>query len=514
MKSAVPTTSTVYTPERLAAAMVKAVARPARPSDIWLDPCVGDGAFVREISGLGIPRLRILARDLSLLCSSADALATTTRGTDTVAWASAEGACCDRIVMNPPYVPIAKLGTSVRPAARHWPHGGRDALSPRANYWCSFVLAAIRLLRLDGALCVVLPASWDYAQYAAPVRAEVEQNFSHVMVLRCRRPLFPHVLEGAVVVLARGRGRPLRRMERMECDTPAGLIDALAKIGPDASPNAAAVLPLRRPARSTQRMRLGDVCTIRIGGVTGAADYFLMSDDERKTHGLPATAMRPVLTRARHLTAYEMTPEHWQTLSADGERVWLFDPPPAAARHVAVAAYIKQGEKHRGNYKLSRREPWYRTPLPPTPHAFMSGMSRHLPFLVLNSMPRLTATNTLYVVQFARGLDSEDRIGVGLSLLTSASRRTLRATARNYADGLVKFEPGELSNLTLEIGARRIGSEPVLDLATNALLDGDAERASAIADAWLDGMSLRETLQRWKPGIQREPMAGARPIQN
>ena len=42
----VPDSSTVHTPQALAAAMVRAAR--GQGTGLWLDPCVGDGAFVAE----------------------------------------------------------------------------------------------------------------------------------------------------------------------------------------------------------------------------------------------------------------------------------------------------------------------------------------------------------------------------------------------------------------------------------------------------------------------------------
>jgi hypothetical protein len=93
----------------------------------------------------------------------------------------------------------------------------------KANYWCAFVLAAMRTLRENGSMAVVLPAAWDYARYARRVRDAVTAAFGEVTVVRSASPLFPGVLEGAVVVVAQKRGeRPcvLRRVEVPEPKRP------------------------------------------------------------------------------------------------------------------------------------------------------------------------------------------------------------------------------------------------------------------------------------------------------
>src|SRR5262249_9642704 len=108
------------------------------------------------------------------------------------------------------------------------------------------------------------------------------------------------------------------------------------------------VLGAPKPARSvTHRSesttRLGDLLDIHIGAVTGDAQYFLLSESERRDLGLPRACLRPVLSRCRHLQTAIMTKAEWQRLLKRGERVWLFSPPKAYARHPAVRRYLRQG---------------------------------------------------------------------------------------------------------------------------------------------------------------------------
>ena len=64
---------------------------------------------------------------------------------------------------------------------------------------------------------------------------------------------------------------------------------------------------------------------------------------------------------------------------------------------------VKDGGCKRRALKVRSRDPWYRTPLEPVIHGFMSGMSGWGPWVVFREMPRLAATNTLYVVRFLDG---------------------------------------------------------------------------------------------------------------
>jgi len=233
---------------------------------------------------------------------------------------------------------------------------------------------------------------------------------------------------------------------------------------------------------------LGDVIELRIGGVAGDAQYFLLDESRREKLGIPKAALVPVLSRARHLTASQVTREEWDRLKEDGQRVWLFRPPERILTHPAVKAYLELAEEDGGcrreAYKLAR-DPWYVTPLPEDVHGFISGMSGSGPWIALKDMRGLSATNTLYTVRFRDRLAMDERAAWSLSLLTEAARGRLAAIGRQYADGLIKYEPGDLARLPVPIPARTRGAARTYRLAIAHLVAGEHTRAQKLADQWL-----------------------------
>ena len=225
MNPRVPDSGTVYTPDALAAAMVRAVGD-AR-SAAWLDPCVGEGAFVRAMSSMGVPKKRIVAIDLDPRPSPSDALAETVRGADFVSWSQGTPARFDRVVANPPYVALNRLDRPLLRAALSLRTTDDLSLRLKANYWCAFLVSALRLIAPNGSLCMVLPAAWDYADYAGALRARAPLRFRAFEVYRSREPLFGPVQDGCVVIVGRGFGASPTRTERFEFETTEALTSAL-----------------------------------------------------------------------------------------------------------------------------------------------------------------------------------------------------------------------------------------------------------------------------------------------
>ena len=483
----IPRSSTVFTPPDLAAAMVRAAVD--FDGCEWLDPCVGDGAFVAALSALGVPRQRVRALDISYDRGERDQFARTERGVDFIDWATHNSSTVDRVVMNPPYVALSRLRGEPLERALQVTLSNGKSLPFKANYWCAFLLRAVECLKPGGALVAVLPASWEFARYARPVRDSVARDFGYLSVIRCMTPLFPTVKEGSIVIVARGRGESIATASRIEVSNLDGATSALGDIATGKVPTGAMYVRNVSPSANSGA-RLSEIVDIRIGAVTGDAKYFLLTEEERLRYSLPRSAVKPVLSRRKHLTHAVVDEKVWACLRDQGGRVWLFRPNRAALRHPAVDAYLttgKNGSCKTNGLKVRSREPWHRTPLPERVDGFLSGMSKRLPFLVLRGMNGLSATNTLYVVSFKDSPRTIDRATLGIVLLTSGVRRELARHARVYAEGLLKFEPTELGNIRIPIVKARSDALTVFKTATAFLLAGKSAEAEELADAWVAG---------------------------
>jgi adenine-specific DNA-methyltransferase len=482
----VPQSSTVYTPPELAAAMV-AAAR-GTPSTLWLDPCVGDGAFVAQMAARGVEAKQISAIDIAPGPGALDTAAQTTREIDFLDWAAGHRASVDHVVMNPPYVALSRVQGELLDRALGVRFSDGKQLPLKANYWAAFLLTAVECVRERGSLVAVLPAAWDFAKYAARVRESVAQAFGEVIVVRCASPMFPKVQEGVVVVIAFNRGAEASIHRRVEVPDLPAVIAALEQIAQGKTPPGTSTTRAFTPSPPTLQ-RLDEVVDIHIGAVTGDAGYFLLNEEERMAWGLPQSALRPVLSRSKHLTSAMIGAYEWKALRDRGARVWMFWPTQSAIKHRAVQAYLKHGKGGGCNvaaYKIAKREQWYQTPLPGRIDGFMSGMSKHLPFIALREMDGLTASNTLYVIRFRRRVTAAEKATLGVLLLTSAVRKELARHARVYADGLLKFEPTDLGAVRVPVVQPRKDASHVLREATALLLAGREAEASAKADAWVE----------------------------
>jgi adenine-specific DNA-methyltransferase len=477
-----PSLCKVYTSRDLAEAMVGALADV--PAATWLEPAHGSGVFVEAMARSGVRKERIVAVDIDPLPAPADRLARTIRGVDFLKWAGETDRRFDRIVGNPPFISIAQLPQSLQRSALSVTNLNGHPVGKGANLWYAFVLASLRLLRRGGCLAFILPSAAEFADYCAPIRQSVANRFGRLELYRCSRPLFDEVQEGTLVVVARNYGLGPGLVSRRSFETRASLIRGLL----NGSSLNGHRCPKGRAVRGTARVTFGSIAEIGLGGVTGDASFFLMNEKKRASLGLPRRALTHVVSKARHLRSALLTKNHWNDLRVSGERIWLFNPTMKLASHPQVRRYLRleqtEGGCNRQAYKVSIRDTWYRTPMPPVPDAFLSGMSQHGPWLCMNETCKVNATNTLYVVRFL-SRNPKDWYLYALALLTSEARHQLRRIGRRYADGLIKYEPGQLSKIHLPKLRIDADHKGLYTKAAAALLSGNAGLAKEIANSIL-----------------------------
>ena len=178
-----PDSCKVYTPRTIADAMVGAL-QPDR-GKTWLEPSVGQGVFLRALADAGVERRNVVAIDLDPEPSDADSLAIIHREVDFLSWSQSTTNRFDRIVGNPPFVSLSQVDARLKKASTAIRIPGDQRPFPlNSNTWSAFLCSSLHLLLEGGGIGFVLPAAWDYADYAAPLREHIPQLFREFFVFR------------------------------------------------------------------------------------------------------------------------------------------------------------------------------------------------------------------------------------------------------------------------------------------------------------------------------------------
>jgi hypothetical protein len=495
----VPDDCKVFTPPSLAEAMAGVL--PNRIGDRWLEPCAGGGVFLSSLIRQGVAACQITAVELDHHDGMTQRCGSYLPGVDFLNWSLNTPDRFDRVIGNPPYLSLHRVPADVRSAAFRVQRPVGGFVPPKANCWYAFVCASLRLLRPGGGLCFVLPSGWEYADYAADLRMRLPELFAHVEVVRSDASFFTGVLDGNVILIADGYGRPGTAQTRSEHRS---LPEVIAHL--NALKSRTVVAPLQKEEvpnvlLTRPQIRFGDLARVRIGAVTGDTGYFLFTESERVEIGLALEDVRPVLTRARHLKGACVTRDDWTRLAREGERVWLFWPQSHPGRpRKALIDYLEAGRAAECHLreKVRVRTPWYRTRIPPPADGFISGMTPSGPWIALNRMRGLSATNTLYTVHFADRLSLQMKAAWALALMCSSTASQHRAIGRRYSDGLLKFEPKDVMALNIPTPVTW-GTESlsVYQFVANELILGETEMARAAAQAYVcSGKVPSRTLPR------------------
>ncbi len=478
----VPPSCLVQTPRDLATAIIKYLGDTGEVN--WLEPSCGEGIFLLALHDAGVPRKRITGVDLGIASTVADSVARVHRGIDFLAWSREHKGAFDRVVGNPPFVRISALKGELQKAALNGSSLSGIKVPGTSNYWLPFLIASIDCLHRGGSLGFILPAAWDYASYATPLRKAIGDMFAQVEVHRSKRSLFPGRQDGNVVLVCRGYGTGRCVPSRFEYEDGEALCSTLAGKGLALPSQVHLRVYGSQPRAARSTVPAYSVFSTRIGAVTGDVSYFLLTEEQRRELGLPVTCLCRAVTRASQIRSSEIDGHAWEKLRDSGERVWLFRPSNENITMAAVERYLENGACDRSSLKISTRDLWHRTPLPATAHGFISGMSKESPWVCLNRAKGLTATNTLYVVEFRGRTTIAERASWSLSLLHPSTRAAARSASRIYSAGLRKLEPSDIANLPLPVPTTTGGALSSYREAVEYLLDCNPERSERVAADW------------------------------
>jgi adenine-specific DNA-methyltransferase len=446
------------------------------PDENILDPTCGEAVFLvaaaERLKALGAAPDAIAARltgvDLhqpsldasaalldeagagaNLVCSDFFDLSTPAQIGDQVGWQ-------DAVIGNPPFVRYQEHRGEVRKRSAVAALAQGVRLSGLASSWAATLVHASAFLRPTGRLAMVLPAELLTVGYAEPIRRWLRQRFAVVNLVMFERLQFRGADEKVVLLVAHGEG-PCDSFCLFHVDGAEDLADIhpLDPIG--ATPAAegkwsdlALSFDVRQLFRaSTEQMaRLDEYGVPGLGTVTGANDYFALSEVTRLTYGIAEKHLKRISPPGtKHLKGLCFSRAQWEELKLSGQRVWLLCP-EKKARSKGLAAYLKYGLE-RGvpdAYKCTVRDPWWRPPVVPVPDLFFTYMSHRYPRLITNAA-RTTYVNSMLGLRLNAGVPTEARNALPLLALNSVTMLGGEVMGRGYGGGILKMEPSEAAGL-------------------------------------------------------------------
>ena len=185
-----------------------------------LEPSCGDGVFLHALStqlAMRTPARQISVDAVEIVAEEAaksEIVSAQLRECgsqarviqrDIFSWLEQEnaGRQWDAILGNPPYIRYQYFAPEQRTLAERLFQEAQVPFSRRTNAWAALVLACVTHLKPGGYLALVLPAELLHIQHASGLRQLLEQEMETITLLNIREMVFPDVLQGVILLLAR-----------------------------------------------------------------------------------------------------------------------------------------------------------------------------------------------------------------------------------------------------------------------------------------------------------------------
>jgi len=469
-----------YTPPGLVRVCLDRVGELVGDRDglVVLEPSSGDGAFIRGLSEHRLTARVSAVTAIELVDQEAEKCRrqapATGFGLDVIAGSALRQQTWrerkyDVAVGNPPFVRFQFVPPDdVAASAVLARHLGLS-FTGVSNLWLPVFMAALSAVKDGGVFAFVVPAEFFTGISAGVARRWITEHARALRVDLFPVGSFPGVMQEVVVVSGLIRrpasGGSVTRL-RLEEHGAAG---AVRRWSHDLSRSAATWTGyLLRPQQLAILAEvsslpdvapLGSLAKFEVATVTGANEFFTVSEETLDEYGLREWALR-LLPRVRHAPGLRFTDADGEALTKAGARAYLLDfsadrPHPGGT---GPQSYLSGGERLGlpARYKCRIREPWYRVPVMPAGSMMLSKRSHRYPRVILNEAGAYT-TDTIYRGRMVPGSAAAAADLVG-SFHNSLTLLTAEIEGRSFGGGVLELVPSEVSRLLVAV-PRGFGAE-------------------------------------------------------
>lgn len=362
----------------------------------------------------------------------------------------------EAIICNPPYTRHQALSATEKCAIHAGFSDRLDVVfSQLASLHVLFLVRALEVAAESARLAFITPTHWLDMRYAERVKELVLKSaqVEAIVELPSEELVFEHATTTATVTLIRkGASRKVRtRLVRAKSTSR----EDISAVLQDRDAGTSVTLTSsgkwsRLPRRtSNQGVRLDEVAHVRRGAATGCNAFFVLSDRDRRLHGLSPSTLRPCIASPRIVTADEVDDAAMAALPDTAPR-WLLAPSRARLggpleRYLQRAASLGVHERYLVKQRVSAGRPWWSVEADFDAPILFSYFNRDRPRFVRNRVGGIPLNNWL-VIQPHRDIDP-DVLCAALS--EAAVCRGLESDSRRYGNGLWKLEPSELKRVRL-----------------------------------------------------------------
>lgn len=366
-------------------------------------------------------------------------------------WISLRG---PRLVLgNPPYTRLQLLPMADRQrlgAAAGALCGGRASLS------ALITATTIRMLGPDDGLCLLLPAQWLEADYAAGLRDWLWEATDRRISLHLLKPgVFHDAQVDAVALLvgpSSGRFQPFEVSRQEESHpehaTVARIIDRRA----DCPSKWRSLFCPNRLVEIRERSGLALSVFARVsrGIATGANGFFIMTEAQRSILNLPSDSVAGLVMRLRDYPGDEISVDEVGRQSEDTPR-WLLLAGTESQTDDSVRTYVHSAENEgvSNGFLCRQRKVWYDLrPEARIPDVIIGPVTKSA-FRFLENSSRSLISNNLYGLTWHSWVPQSSRQAILTWLRGEEGQKYVMSEARTQGNDLKKVEPGALNRMLL-----------------------------------------------------------------
>lgn len=428
----------------------------------------------------------------------------------------------DAVIGNPPFVGYRYFFKDERELALRFLQEQGFKASKLTNAWVPFLVAGMHLLKHGGRLAMIMPAGLFQVSYASEVREYLLDCFGFVVVYVFYNLVFPDVEQEIILLMGtKGEKKGFRLIEvkdETELNESVHPTQSSPQIPVEDSKEKWTQYFLTSIQREILRKalvndsihRLGQLCSVDVGVVTGKNDFFVLTKDDAQLEA--QDHLLPVVTRTMYLRGLVFTENDWLENKYNNRPSYLLAIKPTMEFSENLKQYIDRGERdgcHK-NFKCRNRKPWYVVPSIWMPDAFLFRQIGSFPRLILNST-KATCTDTLHRVKFKKKEFKKVIISCFHNSLTLAFAEIF---GRSYGGGVLELMPTEAEKLPVPIPRsepsgllsemddliRKGLPDKAIDLCDQRILIEELgfkkEDISVIRDAWKNLSNRRKSRKR------------------
>ncbi len=374
----------------------------------------------------------------------------------------------DGIICNPPYFKFHDYDN--KSILKEIEQRLSCKLSGFTNLYTLFLLKSIHQLKPGGRCIYIVPSEFMNSDYGKLVKQHLikTQTLRHIIVFDFEENVFDDALTTSCIILCANDDKTdyvrftniKHRDDLSEINKLIDLYPASAETSISHTLNSINPEVKWKSYYQTQSAHqysnlvpFQKYAKVVRGIATGANDYFTFNLSKAETYHIDTKYLLPCICKCNDVSGQSFYQKDFETLRQNDKKVFLFN--AENTDNEDVKHYLAKGVEEGINkkYLTSSRKPWYALEKRPPSPIWVSVFNRNgLRFI--RNYACVSNLTTFHCVYPQKNLFSDISTDLLFAyLLTDTSKRIFEDNAREYGNGLQKFEPNDLNKgMMLDLG--------------------------------------------------------------